>query len=86
MKKISPKNLNCKNIEDIKNYFAKVIDQNELISKKHKKVSTILNYTENFLISITGCVSISAFSYLVAIPVGITSSVGRLKICKVKLN
>ena len=33
-----------KNIEEIKNYFIKEIDQNELMSKKHKKVAEILNY------------------------------------------
>ena len=48
-------------------------NRNELISKKHKKVSTTLNYIENFLISnsaITGCVSVSAFASLVGIPIG----------------
>ena len=38
-----------KNTEEIKNYFIKEIDQNKLMNKKHKKVSTILNYIENFL-------------------------------------
>ena len=33
-----------KNIEEIKNYFIKEIDQNELMRKRHKKISTILNY------------------------------------------
>ena len=48
-------------------------NRNELISTKHKKVSTTLNYIENFLIStsaITGCVSVSAFASLVGIPIG----------------
>ena len=56
-----------------------------MISKKHKKVSTILNYTEHFLIlasAITGCVSISAFACLVGIPIEISRSVGS-KICTV---
>ena len=46
------------------------------MSKTHKKVCTTLNYIENFLIlpsTITGCVSISAFTSLVGISVGITS-------------
>ena len=30
-----------KNIEEIKNYFIKETDQNKLMSKKHKKISTI---------------------------------------------
>ena len=47
------------------------------MSKKHKKVCIVLNYIEHLLIlvsTITGCLSISAFAYLVGIPVGITSS------------
>ena len=55
-----------------------------MISKKHKKVCTTLNYIEHFLISgfaVTGCVSISAFASLVGIPTGITSSRIGLNIC-----
>ena len=75
--KISQK-LRLKNIKKFKNYFIKKIDQNELMNQKHKKVSTILNYIEYFLIlasAITGYVSISAFAPLLGIPVSITSSV-----------
>ena len=57
-----------------------------MISKKHKKACTTLNYIEHFLIlgsTITGCVSIFAFSSLVGIPVGITSSTIGLKICAI---
>ena len=32
-----------KNIGEIRNYFAKQIEQNELISRKHKIVSTTVN-------------------------------------------
>ena len=72
-----------KNIEEIKKYFTKEIDQNELMSKNINKVSSVLNYTEHFLFSvsvITGCVSISASASLVGIPTGITSSEVELKI------
>ena len=54
------------------------------MSKKHKKVFTILNYIEHFVILasvVTGCVSISAFASLVGIPIGITSSAARFRIC-----
>ena len=53
------------------------IDQNELISRKHKKFCTTLNYIEHFPIlasGITVCISISAFAFLSDIPIGITSS------------
>ena len=42
----------------------------ELINKKHKKVSKIFNYIERLLIlefTITGCVSICTFASLVGI-------------------
>ena len=71
-----------KNLEEIKIYFIKEIDQNELISEKHKNVSTILNYGEHFLVlvsAITGCASISTFASLFVIPVEITSSAILLK-------
>ena len=54
--------------------------------KKHKKVCGVLNYIEHLLIlvsAVTGCVSISDFSSLVGIPVGITSSAIGLEICVV---
>ena len=56
-----------------------------MISKKHKKVCTTPNYIKHFLIlasTITGCVFISAFSSLIGIPIGITSSATGLKICE----
>ena len=73
-----------KNIDEIRNYFIKEIKQNQLMSKKHKKVFTILNYIEHFVIIasvVTGCVSISAFASLVGIPIGITSSAVGFRIC-----
>ena len=54
------------------------------MSRKHKKVCTTLNYIEHFLIlafTVTGCISISAFSSLLGIPTKITSSAMGLKIC-----
>ena len=56
------------------------------MSKKHKKVCATRNYIEYFLIltsTITGCILISAFSSLIGIPIGITSSAIELKICAV---
>ena len=39
-----------KNIEETRNCFIKKKDQNKLMSKKHKKVCTTLNYVKHFLI------------------------------------
>ena len=39
-----------KKIDETRNYFIEEIEQNELMSKKHKMVCTSLNYIEHFLI------------------------------------
>ena len=73
-------------MNETRNYFLKEVKQTELMSKKHKKVCTTLNYIEHFLIlasTITGCISISAFASLLGIPIGITSSAIGLKICAI---
>ena len=54
------------------------------MSKEHKKVCRVLNYTYHLLIvisTITGCISYSNFVCLVGIPIGITSSAIGLHIC-----
>ena len=68
------------NTDETRNYFIKEINQNELMSKKHKNVCRVLNYIEHLLISISaipGCISISAF--LIGSSIGITSSAVGLK-------
>ena len=54
------------------------------MSRQYKNFCTTLNYIEHFLIllsTINGCISISAFAFLLGIPIGIKSSVIWLKIC-----
>ena len=54
------------------------------MSKKHKKVCKVWNYIKHSFIiisTITGCVSISAFAFLVRISIGIASSAIWVKIC-----
>ena len=75
-----------KNIDETRNYLIEEINRNELMSKKHKKVCTTLNYIEHFLIlasTITGCISISAFASLLGIPIEITSSAIGLRLCSI---
>ena len=58
-----------------------------MLSRKHKKVCTALNYIEHFLIlasTITGCISISAFASLFGIPIGITAGVKKYELRKRK--
>ena len=71
-----------KHINETRYYFLEEIEQSELVSKRHKKVFTTLNYIEHVLIvasTITGCISISAFPSLFGISIGITSSTIALK-------
>ena len=66
-----------KNIDEKINFFIEERKQNELTSKKHKNVSTAVNYIEHLLIlasAVTGCISISAFVSLVGIPMSIAGS------------
>ena len=56
------------------------------MSRKHKKVCRTLNYIEHFLIlasTITGCISISDFDFLIFIPIWSTSSAIVLKTCAI---
>ena len=84
MYKNNSQEFRLKEIDETKNRLIKERKQNELISKKHKNVCQILNYIEHllsFAFAITGCVSNSAFTSLVGIPKGITSSEATIKIC-----
>ena len=65
------------NTDKTRNYLIEEINQNELMSKKHKNVYRVLNRTEHLLTliyTVNGCFSISNFASLVGIPIGITSS------------
>ena len=88
--KLDEKNISqefrLKNIDERENYFIEEIKQNELISKKHQKVSTTLSYSKHFLVlfsAFTGPFSISSFAFLAGIPIEIPSSAVGLKICAI---
>ena len=68
---------------DEKNYFIEEINQNDLMSKMHKKDCEDINCIKHLLIlasAITGCISVSAPVSLVAPRCTPSSAVG-LKIC-----
>ena len=74
--------MDWKKIDELRNYLIEEINQNKLMSKKHKKSCRALNYIDHLLIviyTIIGCISISAFTSLVGIPIWITSSAIGLK-------
>ena len=59
-----------KNIDETRDFLIEETNRNELMSKKHKKVSVTLNYIEHFSMlpsTITGCISVSTFASLVCI-------------------
>ena len=73
-----------KRIDETRSHFIEDIKQNDLMSKKHKKVCLVLNYIEHLLIlasAVTGC--ISAFASLVDIPIVNASFTVGLKICAI---
>ena len=80
---------NIKKIDETKNYFLEEIKENELMSKRNKKVCmTLYDFVlhEHLLLllsTITGCVSIPTFASLVGIPIGIASSSVGLKMCTI---
>ena len=83
------KEFRLKNKDETRNYFLEEIGQNQLMSRKHRKVCTTLNYIEHFLIlasAVTGCISISIFASLLSIPIGITSFPIGLKVCAIIQN
>ena len=70
-------------IDETRNYLLEGIKDNRLMNKKHKKTYKYLDYVEHLLIlisTVTGCVSISAFTSLIVVPVGITSSAVEIKV------
>ena len=62
---VQTKNLN-EIIDETRNYFPEEIEQNELLSRKQKKVCTTLKYIEHSLIlasTITGCIWFPGFFF-----------------------
>ena len=68
--------IRLKKINETRNYLLEKIKHNYLTSWKHKKVCRTLNY----ILAVSGCVSISAFASLVGVPVGIAVSKVGLKV------
>ena len=67
---ISPE-LKMKNKNKAKNFF---LNEQSQISNYHKTFSTTLNYIDNFSMlasTVTGCISISGFTYLLGITIRI---------------
>ena len=75
--------LTLKNLDKTRRYFDQETEDNELMSKKPKKVCTNLILIEQFLIlasTITRYVSVFDFASSVGIPIGMTGFAVELKI------
>ena len=62
---------NKTNIEKARNFMIKEINQDDLMSKKHKKLCTTLNYIEHLLtlaFASTGCVTVSVLLLYLIFP------------------
>ena len=71
-------NFTLKDIDERRSYLLIETNNNELISKKHKKTCKTLNYVQHLLFlasNFAGGVSIFAFASVIDVPVGVTSSV-----------
>ena len=71
-----------KNIRETNKFFLEEIKKNKIMIKKHKKVSASRIYIRHFLIlasRITWCITISDFSSLIVIPIGIKSDKSTIK-------
>ena len=67
-------------------FLKKQSKMNWLVKSTDKQVCLTVNYIEHFLIlvsTITGCISISGFAFLIGIPIGVTSSRIWSKICAI---
>ena len=76
--------IRLRNIDQARKDFIEEKNQNDVMSRKAKKVCTTWGYIEHLLISasaVTECVSISVFASLAGIAIGITSSAVGLKVC-----
>ena len=84
MKRKTRRKTRLKKLDEASNYLIEEVKHNKMMSIKHNKVSIFLNYIEHLLIlvsAITRCVSISALTSLVGIPIDIACSAAELKIC-----
>ena len=76
-------------IDETRNFILEEIKHNDLISEKYKNTFKYPNYAKHLLIlasTVTGCIRISAFASLVAIPVGITCFAVGIKLCAVTVE
>ena len=78
-----------KKTDEKRNYLLDGIKNNDLTSEKYKKTFKCLNYVEHSLIlalTIISCVSNSASSFSVCVPVGIIGYAVGIKICAITVG
>ena len=83
---ISSLKFRFKKLDETRNYLLVEINHNDLMSEKYKKIFKYFNCIEHLLIlvsAVTVYVSISAFSSLFCVPVGVTRSAVGMTLCKI---
>ena len=73
-------------IDETRNDLVEEVSHSDLMTENYKKTCKYLSYVKHLLIlvsKVTSCVSISAFTSLVSVPGGITSSALEIKICEI---
>ena len=83
---MSSRKFRFKKLDETRNYLLDEINHNDLISEKYKKIFKYLNCIEHLLILVSAVavyVSISAFSSLFCVPVGVMRSAAGMTLCEI---
>ena len=79
--------IKLKKTNETRNYLSKEIKHNnDLMSKKYKKVCKVFSYFENFLVfvsAVSGWISVSPFASSIDVAVGIANFEVGIKICAI---
>ena len=73
--------IRLKNIDKTRNYFLEEIEQNELMSKKHRRIC--IEHFLNLASTTARYISITASASFLGIPIGIMNSAIGLQICAI---
>ena len=83
---MSSRKFRFKKLDETRNYLLDEINHNGLMSEKYKKIFKYSNCIEHLLILVSAVavyVSISAFSSLFCVPVGVMRSAAGMTLCEI---
>ena len=70
-------------IDETRNYLVEEVSHSDLMTENYKKTCKHVKHLVILVSKVTSCLSISAFTSLVCVPGGITSSALEIKICQI---